>query len=384
MNDMKINTIKQIFLQYSFALLGFIMLSYYIWFKVFRDRVPRNIPFEFSWGFFFIVFIIVVIYFYIIWRLYRPKAPSTYILYCLQYLQKLYQPLFILEQVTKNNLFIKKITNKLFLLGGHFVKRHKLYLDKPYFTFYFFFNFLLKFIILLLFFIDIFIFQQIKLFYYVIWLSIIPLIFKYLIHIIKEDLDKNFYIKVLSTDDDDNDYIVFPHSFINHAVFKEDDVTLLNYSRLFIELQGASLFLGFTLFKYDCVETWEARVAYAEKHNLELAPLYMPYPQNDDISKILAKDFNMLINPTINIYAFFNLQSCYKEKILNIEKSMNIFFSIGYLICWSYIFLISFVKFDIFMSFIVTVVNNLEPFSELNIQKDTMPNDLPSTSTFTV
>ena len=377
---MKITIIKQTFLQYLFVLLGFSLLCYYIWFRILRDRAPQIIPFETSWISFILVLIICLTYLYIIIRIYQPKSPHPYVLKLLEVIKKIYYPLIVLDKVFKSNVVIKKIIIKLLFYGSLFTKKYKLYLYMNQNVFQLVFFHLPKFILLFVFCLDVFYFNEIKLFYYFIWLTLLPILFDYILYLIKgelenqiEYLEKTFYILVLSTGNDGNDYFVSPS---NLKCINEFFDRYILHAKYFIEAQVMNLTFNYDLLKYDCIETGEAREIYAEEHHIQLPSLSVFEPRSDEISKNIFEEFHELMPMAINVTSFFENYKFIKQESIKTKK-LNIMIMLMYLFCWVYIFLVSFVNFEVLVSCISNIIDNIEPFSQSNLEDGTEIHNQP-------
>jgi xanthosine utilization system XapX-like protein len=330
------------FYQYILTLFGLFAIFYYIWFRFLRERLPRDIPFESSLFILLLLGVICGIYLYILLRLCIPKPPNKYIVKLLTIYYELYKPLIETEKKIRSNVFISFIISKLFYLFSIFTDRHVLYYTHTNIAFYILINLFPKAILTLFFVVDIFYFHQLSIFYSFICLGLIPLIFQYLLYIIKEELENKIkylddhfccvYVAEEGKDDDCHPYIMYPSSL-------ETNYEGLINTRYFIDRQSDALTLYCDLYKYDCIETLEAREEYEKKHNLEPILLVFLIPRHDEIACILAKDFDELMPQVINISAYFKECENNKEKI---NKKSMIIMVIIYLICWIYILIVTF------------------------------------------
>ena len=374
--NMKITIIKQTFLQYLFVLLGFSLLCYYIWFRILRDRAPQIIPFETSWISFLIVLIICLTYIYIIIRIYKPKPPHPYVLKLLEVIRKLYYPIKVLNETFRTNYQVKKLVFIILFYFNIFVYKYQLfnYNNQKKFQILFFYG--PTFILLFIFVVDIFYFHQIKIFYYFLFLSILPMIFDYLLYLIKielenqiEYLDKSFYILILSTDEERHNgkynYFMSPSRLEHINEFFDRYVV---HAKYFIELQAIALNFNHDLLKYDCIETGEAREIYAEKHNIQLPPISVFEPRSDEISKDIFKQCHKLIPMTINVSAFFEEYMLVKQHAKTIKFS-KIIIMLMYLVCWSNIFLVSFLNLEVLVNCLGSILDSTDPFSDLNLSE---------------
>lgn len=210
------------------------------------------------------------------------------------------------------------------------------------YKFYFVSSILPKIIFLSLFIMDIFYFHKFYLIYSALFLGIIPLIKAYIIYSIKQLIEKdiqyieyNYYIKLI---DDEEELPEGVWYYLSIKSLPRDEDGFINL-RYFLELQVAAIQFNVILYKYACVETWEARVAYAKEHDLYLAKTYAYEPASDEISIGLSKKFYELMPQIIHMLAFVK---CDRDMSINPRiKGINMIIISIYLFCWVYILIIS-------------------------------------------
>jgi hypothetical protein len=209
------------------VLLGFVIFSYFIWFRFIRERLPRDIPFNLSLFTVILLMFLIYLYSYSIITLMRyiiyneriktslkvlqPKERSFPSQLLLPYIFKLYKPVILLDKVLKQNKYIKAVYIYIFKsITSLFTYNDK---SPKSFLIYFIFHELFTIIILLAFMIDIFYFYQIEITYLCIPLAIIPLMNKYIVYSMKEILEeltsfleKSYMVNITSKviEDDDN------------------------------------------------------------------------------------------------------------------------------------------------------------------------------------
>lgn len=230
-------------------------------------------------------------------------------------------------------------------------------------------------ILALLFFIDIFFFNKLFLIYIFITLGLIPLVIKIFIISLERTLgnyilflEENFKVFVIYDYERapevpaDKDYFVAPIQL--HI----DEFDLIEI-RYFLLIQCCAMRHDYSLYDYTCVETWNARVKYAQANNIELCPFFTPIPESDEISKILAKDFNKFMPLTLDINVFLISYKIVLEDPRLIK--FNIVIMSMYFICWLYILVISF-SWENLMQILeilnVIWINIQEPFSDLYVK----------------
>jgi hypothetical protein len=107
------------------VLLGFVIFSYFIWFRFIRERLPRDIPFNLSLFTVILLMFLIYLYSYSIITLMRyiiyneriktslkvlqPKERSFPSQLLLPYIFKLYKPVILLDKVLKQNKYIKAV-----------------------------------------------------------------------------------------------------------------------------------------------------------------------------------------------------------------------------------------------------------------------------------
>jgi hypothetical protein len=189
--------------------LGFFMISFYIWLRFIRVRIPRDIPFDFSQSIInillficFLYLVIIIITFYshskrldieskpykIRWyhNLMKNIATSSYISYISLFLAYLFKPVILFETYIKEHPRIYPYYKSLLL---KIVNIFPLYEEEMLFTFYkdmYFIMFLLARIILAtVFFIDTFYFQRLHYIYIILPIGITVLLARYFLFSLK-------------------------------------------------------------------------------------------------------------------------------------------------------------------------------------------------------
>ena len=161
-----INILKNIiFSKYFLSFFGLIIISYYIWFRFIRLRLPRDIPFDLSFlGLLFIIST-CIIYCYILFRIIFPKPPSQLALQLFTYLNKIYLPLFAAHDLIINLTYIKAFYDKAFFNLIKIIKYFALNDDNNQYSIYLFIFIFPRILLLFVFIIDIFIFHTLAYFY---------------------------------------------------------------------------------------------------------------------------------------------------------------------------------------------------------------------------
>lgn len=365
---MKINK----FITFLSIILCFIICTFYIWFKFIRERLPRDIPFNLNILMFIFLCVICISYFIaIINCIIIPQTPNKYIL---KFYQKLQFILIFFDNVDtslkKNNIVNKVINNIITKIIIIF----KLYDTTNNEYFYYVFNLTPRIILSLLFCFDVFYTKRLENFYNFLSISLIPLLYNYMVFSISkvneieiQGLEKKFKIEMLSTKkDEDEDISPYNKSgrffcFMYNLDYDEDNLLDLRY---FINLQALNIIYDYDLYKYTCVETSEAREAYAEKHNIELPYFRIFEPRSDYISEALYLEFISNIENIIINKAFIEIHKDITQPY--IKKRYVKYIIICYFCCWLYILNFSLYNAENFdlIRLLETFQNDIEPFSD--------------------
>ena len=128
----KTNIIIKLLMSRAFLIfLGFIFLSYYIWFRFIRERLPRNIPFDLTLISLIILFYICIMYFYLIIRFFTSKKQNQFAFEILTLFQKLRIPFILLDEYIRSNKYIKMILNKFITKSLNLIKNIVINLKTP-------------------------------------------------------------------------------------------------------------------------------------------------------------------------------------------------------------------------------------------------------------
>jgi hypothetical protein len=358
---------------YLSIVLCLLFLMLYLWLRFFRERLPRDIPFNLTIILFIILCLICIGYLLIIIQMIKPRVPNKYILIIINKLVKITQIMDNVDSIIKNNTGFNTSLNTFFY---KIIILFKLYKTNNNRYFYIILNLIPKVCLLLLFSLDIFFLKKMELFYKYIFIGIIPLIYDYIVYSIAKalaslitDLEKNYYVKILSTaeDEDEGEYkeIARFMVFINNLKYNDYGVLDLGY---FVDIQANNLIFDCDVYKYTCIETEYAREVYARNHNIELPDLWVFEPLSDEISTRLAPYFFDNIEKAINFQAFIETHKDLTKP--RITRTYYIYILISYLFCWLYILIISVYSLNIFelSTFLEYFRDDIDPFSNTNIR----------------
>lgn len=347
------NINKQQLYTYILALLGFFILFSYMWFRFIRTRLPREIPYTLTLLSFFIIIIIISSLMYVLYRLKYPKQQLSQSFYnLLKTLSLILKPLETLDNFLKKNV---KIQRYILVIFANIIAKFTLYISKKNTYLFNVFFILPKIVILLVFIFDIFYIHKIELFYYFLLLNLIPLIFSYFIYTLKKlvenytlYLEQRFYIKMISTDKEyeegTKDFMCAIHNLKDDKDFDNAPFFLgiesLKDIRFFIDIQAYNLIFEYDLYEYTCIEKALAREEYANKHNLVLHSFRVLTPNFDKVSIKLREEFEDIIPKVIYIHAFLDVLNNVTKITFN-KSWINKLILIGYIICWTYILMVS-------------------------------------------
>jgi hypothetical protein len=368
----KMKFLKDLKLYYNYLLIliGLGIVSWIIWARFIRPRVPKDIPLELTEKGFYILLYICIIYLYTVYKLIRPGQPNDIIT---SIVELLFAPLKALDEYIKNFKYVKpiylKFSNKVItvikLLDSEL--EHIVFIKKIYMRFYIIPRAILISILCM----DIFYFNKLVWIYKVILLGVMPLSLKYLKYSVKcitdqyiKDLDSQY--KYISLDDKnycDPDWEYNPITMKYH----DKEVSVEEYIRIQLELKE----LDNPMIGYD---SWPV----SQEH------MYMQYSKdkyNDPDAELTEEDYTNLksnffkgVPIILNMIEFLRSYS-EVDHIYMISRSMYILIKhvkiiiFGlYFICWSYILYKSYPTIpypfiDTLCKLVITLPALEEPFS---------------------
>src|SRR6202000_1607453 len=197
--------------------IGLILITWFVLARFILHRLPKHIPFDLHLIRFIILLFICLLFAWVIKKILYPREPSEISQIFLNYIYKLYKPLYVLDETLRTN----KVFKSFILLTSKPLSRikpsvysivYKISQLFPYFTFYRHFDaglflylmvfFVPRLFLLLLLIIDVFYYNCISFFYTYAFVGLIPLLAKYYIYAIRslneeylEYLDGLYYVK---------------------------------------------------------------------------------------------------------------------------------------------------------------------------------------------
>jgi len=325
-------------------ILGFVLLSSFIWLRFIRERLPRDIPFELSLlGFIFLLYACSIYIYIIISLLFdynvKSKILSILILY-------IFKPLITLDEAIKTNAIIKPYYERLLVyIAGIKDTNYTLYR-----IIYHLFDTTPRVILVSALLLDTFYFHCLFLLYKVIIVSLLFLIGRY----IKYSLT---YAK--------EQYILELESMVEYIVSNYEDpdaeypgLYLSNVPpREFIDIQTDAIV-------YDSKEySYNPYLLRQYVHNIYILH-NLPHTKQLTSKELdlLDVDFYRIMKIVIPISV--HLEEYRVQVEYSTYKKRKIIIFTLYLICWSYILIVSIhtLSIDTF-SFLWDIKDNTDPFS---------------------
>ena len=164
---------------YILVILGFIFILFFIYYIFIRKRLPRDIPFMLTEYYFFILLYLCLGYIFIIYRIIYPSKTNQLLSNIISYIGT---PFSTFDSFLKQNKYLYPYFYKVFKylpirLRIFSIFKHKfLYISLNIFP---------RILLVMIFFIDIFWFHNIKNFYLFIPISLLPVFYRYFIYSIE-------------------------------------------------------------------------------------------------------------------------------------------------------------------------------------------------------
>ena len=298
-------------------ILGLLLTLLYIWNRLFRIRLPRDIPLNLTFYYFFILLLIIFFHIFIIVKILTKNSNQ------LININFLYQPFkaFYSFLINRNLKIYDNFFNKLYFFGQNQKKKQK--------YFYQGINFI-KLLISSILFIEVLIIGKIKIFYSFLILLIIPILYRIYLFILKEFFERK-------CEQIDNQIAI---QWNNPPKCDPDvDFQLITSSFYIKEISSQSV--SFSLY-----------LKYMEN-------LIKNYPEkNIDFSLLEKQKIDYINNSLRNLYLLFSNFS--NESNSNLSKIIQIIISSLYIISWSYVLFISINSLDIPINSILNIISARE------------------------
>jgi len=355
---MTINQNKKLY-QFILILLGIFMLLGFIWLRFIRQRLPKEIPFNFSLLGFIIVLYLCVIYTYIVITLLRKPKPMNPILK--EIIDCIFIPLETLDHYLKDLPYLNKVYKRYIIFIAFYLNHSLVHTN----IFYYSFVIIPRIILVMVLFTDIFGHHELSLIYKFLVMGAIILLGKYIKYSLK--YAKEHFIASLQ------DQLIILMAF-EHAIQvvnlplpeNEDDdydipETMGVPLKIFIDFQTTT-FLNQR--EYYTYLIWHNR--YDDSYYTEKD---LPQPR-----KFTTEEFEERIK---NILQLALLIAYYDKAHTENRhtKNLRVLIFLNYLICWLYILLMSLPSLY-FVSFwelwIIFGIQDIEdPFSLTDISETT-------------
>lgn len=285
-------------LNFSLYFVGFSVIVWFLWSKLIRERMPKNIPFELTEEKFYILLYICLIYIFIIYFIIFPREGSPFSKIFIKYL---YMPITKLDTMLKTNKYCLEksmnLLNKLHEFSDP-IKTNLFFAKKIFIVlFYISFYILPRIILITVLLLDIFYFKKIENNKNFLLLGLFPLTNRYLKYSLK-NVGEIYKI-----------YLTKRWEYVD--IF--GDVTLLTYNQN--NFSSYSEYTTYVKAEYE----WEGRRLSIE----EFVDLYLD-----------NKLVNYITLPKINEIFFYNLlknkifTEFYEEQCMYLKKNLLLFESV--------------------------------------------------------
>lgn len=361
---------------YLLILIGLGMVSWIIWARFIRTRVPKDIPFNLTEYWFFILAYICLIYFYVAYKLIRPGKPNEAVTLIVELL---FTPLVTLDESLKHHpniqpiyhKFVDKVITRIQSYQKEF-KQHAV-IKRVYIRFYILPRVILVSILCL----DTFYFHKLAWIYKIILLGALPLLHRYLkysLKYIKEEYIKKIeykYKKIELSDINElkDGWVHDPEIMPYH----NKSVSVREYIQIELDIREYNLMYN------DDEDIGYKADAYAQddvilqflrnKYNSE-DPKYLTSLDIDYLLEDFEKDMPIIFDLSKFLDAYGNLDTFYliSKSIPILIKHIKILIFSLYGICWAYIIyksypMIPYPFLETLCELVITLSGLEEPFS---------------------
>lgn len=352
--------IKTFWIFYSLVVLGLFMFISYIYILFLRERLPKDIPFELTEFKFYIIVYICCIYLYIMKTILYPKAPLEIIV---NFISLLSVPL---------KYFYQYVIHKFYRLHTKLKTEILSIIDTDSWSFIMNITFIYaiqlfpRMLLLLIFMVDIFYVHKIEVFYYFIFLGILPLMYHLFIYYLTYNLtealktlqEKFNNVRIYEEGFDDFGYEHNPNAIHHHTY-----VTIQEYITIKLEAYWAYGDNGEYIEYYALPFPTDSFYAeYLKQYNKTIKELTQDDITNFQIVNNLKAIFNSYMSEILSIKIFFDinqkaLQSAYIPQI-------KLFIAFTYLCCWLYILFVSIHTLQE-LNITLMILNILEEYSKI-------------------
>jgi len=344
---------KKLITKYILIILGLILFLGFIWLRFIRIRLPRDIPFELSLlGFIFLLYICSIYIYIIISMLFNYKTDSKVLSTLISYI---YKPFITLDEAIKTNAIIKPYYEKFLVYIITITKDKDLHKEGTFYLYlYIIMQIIPRVILVSALLLDTFYFHCLFLLYKVIIVSLLIFLSRYIRYSLT-------YAK--------EQYILELESMVDCILSNYTDPDKYELGsgsalpvRRFIEEQTSILGNGLAGYTYGPLTSNKYRDNFRKLHNLS--------PTHRFTSKEIALinvDFYRIMKIVIPISVHLE-EYGFAETYSRCKLVKMIIFTL-YLICWSYILIVSANSLSIdTCNFLFQIIDNTDPFSGHEIE----------------
>ena len=316
--------------------LGFILISFYIWGRYIRTRLPRDIPFNLTLWWLVVLIFMCCGYIYIIYRILNPKMPPQIIL---NFIGQISNIIKAFDNYLKQFSIVSQNYKYIFISLANLINYNNFVTWKKLLIII---DILPQLILLFALIIDVFYYQQLFYFYKVIWMTLLLFLvpfclytFNYINELLILYWERNSkhvripYMKGVLPPKED-----FMHEEYDDS---EDDFNqppgyMFIPFRTFIQLYFNEIYFcqNTPNFRYSVEPTIEWRYHFFKTYNLTWESSFDKLEFN-----IIAKDVNIILQLSSILYSH-KLIITYTN-VPYIQRYMKALIYLGYLICWGYI-----------------------------------------------
>lgn len=326
-----------------------------VWARFIRERLVKNIPITLSeYGFWILVYICIVYLFIstsILISLFKQKNNNNISNIIKELMNQIYTPLIMLDHLIKYNNYIKTSYYSFKVILIKMMKRFK---GKFFVSFIVMFEIIPRIILVGFLVMDTFYFHKLEIFYKVVYLGILPFIFKYFKYNFNDF--KEHYIKILESkykyifllDEASAEDITWELN--NDNKFHDQDINIKEY----IELKIKQRLFGIPKVVYN-------ENPIAKDHIYEEYKKTNNIPKNVELSKEnlmkIHEDFETNTNIICDSAAIYEKISYFQNKKIILYS--RVFIYLMYLICWGYILTVSYYNYPIDLPMFKIFIENL-------------------------
>ena len=343
------------------SIVGLILFVSFIWFRFIRERMPKDIPFNLSLEGLIILIEICILYLYIVYTLSSEKKFSNAFLSNL--INNIFKPLKALDQTIKNHPLINPYYKRLII---YLVFKIDPILNKSQ-VYYYTFAIFPRLVLVTALFIDTFYFHYLSLIYKVLLIGILLLVNRYIIYSLKY-AKEHFIIQLEPLITPHRPRIAYDHQIYIDVYADgdkeraddeyDDDIGMCLELSVFVFYASRFYYLYDEKLEYSVFYNPQYKEIYCKKHNVPI-----PNKFCSSLNDKLKENVRQKIDNIVQIATLIRYYDLYHEYTPEITRMKILIFS-TYLLCWSYILIISLhtLSTDTF-SFLFEIVDNIEPFS---------------------